>query len=308
MEHKRLQAIRRAAILAMVGNAILAVIKLAVGIATHTLSVIGDGVDSSVDILTSSVPLFASRIISREPNKEFPFGYGRAEAMATSLLAFAILYAGLQLGISSIRQLLNPVLQVEVSLIAIIVTIISIFGKSFLAFSQIKAGRKTQSNMLVANGKNMTADILISVSVLAGLLISHWTGFYGIDAVVTLLISILIIWTAISLFMESNKELMDGLDDTEIYKHIAETASSVEGVEKPHRMRVRKVGVHYMVYMDIELPATMDVARAHQISQEVERKITEQVEGIYDVLVHIEPRGNKEAESYGVCLEDKEEE
>lgn len=308
MEGKRLQAIRRAAILAMVGNAFLAVIKLSVGIATHTLSVIGDGIDSSVDILTSSVPLFASRIISREPNKEFPFGYGRAEAMATSLLAFAILYAGLQLGISSVRQLMNPVPYAGISAVAILVTVISIIGKSYLAFSQIKAGHKTQSNMLVANGKNMTTDILISVSVLAGLLISQWTGFLGIDAIVTLLISVLILWTAISLFMESNKELMDGLDDTDIYRHIAETASSVEGVEKPHRMRVRKIGIHYMVYLDIELPATMDVASAHRISQEVERRIIEQVEGIYDVLVHIEPRGNIETESYGVCLEDKEEE
>jgi cation diffusion facilitator family transporter len=292
----------------MVGNAILAAMKLAVGISTHTLSVIGDGVDSTVDILTSSVPLMASRIISREPNKEFPFGYGRAEATATSLLAFVIFYAGLQLGISSVSRLMNPAPFVAVSLIAVIVTIISIAGKCLLAYSQIRTGRMTRSSMLVANGKNMMADILISISVLVGLLLSSLTGYARLDSIVTLLISFLIIRTAVVLFLESNKELMDGLDNTEIYKQIAELAASVEGVEKPHRMRVRKVGVRLMVYLDIELPATMDVASAHRISQAVEQQISSNVEGIYDVVVHIEPRGNEEQETYGVCLEDKEEE
>jgi cation diffusion facilitator family transporter len=292
----------------MVGNAILAAMKLAVGISTHTLSVIGDGVDSTVDILTSSVPLMASRIISREPNKEFPFGYGRAEATATSLLAFVIFYAGLQLGISSVSRLMNPVPFVAVSLIAVIVTIISIAGKCLLAYSQIRTGRMTRSSMLVANGKNMMADILISISVLVGLLLSSLTGYARLDSIVTLLISFLIIRTAVVLFLESNKELMDGLDNTEIYKQIAELAASVEGVEKPHRMRVRKVGVRLMVYLDIELPATMDVASAHRISQAVEQQISSNVEGIYDVVVHIEPQGNEEQETYGVCLEDKEEE
>jgi cation diffusion facilitator family transporter len=292
----------------MVGNAILAAMKLAVGISTHTLSVIGDGVDSTVDILTSSVPLMASRIISREPNKEFPFGYGRAEATATSLLAFVIFYAGLQLGISSVSRLMNPVPFVAVSLIAVIVTIISIAGKCLLAYSQIRTGRMTRSSMLVANGKNMMADILISISVLVGLLLSSLTGYARLDSIVTLLISFLIIRTAVVLFLESNKELMDGLDNTDIYKQIAELAASVEGVEKPHRMRVRKVGVRLMVYLDIELPATMDVASAHRISQAVEQQISSNVEGIYDVVVHIEPQGNEEQETYGVCLEDKEEE
>ena len=308
MERKRLQAIRRAAILAMAGNALLAAMKLAVGIGTQTLSVIGDGVDSSVDILTSGVPLLASRIISREPNKEFPFGYGRAEATATTLLAFAIFYAGLQLGLSSVRRILDPAPFVSVSFIAILVTIVSIVGKCFLAYGQIRAGRKTKSSMLVANGKNMTADILISVSVLAGLLISRYTGYPRLDPMVTLFISVVIIRTAVGLFLESNRELMDGLDNTDIYQQVADLAASVEGVEKPHRMRVRKVGVRYMVYLDIELPAAMDVASAHQISKEVERTIADHVEGIYDVVVHIEPRGNKEEEAYGVCLEDKEEE
>jgi cation diffusion facilitator family transporter len=250
----------------------------------------------------------ASRIISREPNKEFPFGYGRAEATATSLLAFVIFYAGLQLGISSVSRLMNPAPFVAVSLIAVIVTIISIAGKCLLAYSQIRTGRMTRSSMLVANGKNMMADILISISVLVGLLLSSLTGYARLDSIVTLLISFLIIRTAVVLFLESNKELMDGLDNTEIYKQIAELAASVEGVEKPHRMRVRKVGVRLMVYLDIELPATMDVASAHRISQAVEQQISSNVEGIYDVVVHIEPRGNEEQETYGVCLEDKEEE
>ncbi len=308
MELKRLQAIRRAAIFAMVGNALLAAMKLTVGISTQTLSVIGDGVDSTVDILTSSVPLMASRIISREPNKEFPFGYGRAEATATSLLAFVIFYAGLQLGVSSVGRLMDPAPYVAVPLIAILVTIVSIAGKCLLAYSQIRTGRKTRSSMLVANGKNMMADILISFSVLVGLLLSRLTGYARLDGIVTLLISLLIIRTAFILFLESNKELMDGLDNTDIYKQIAELAASVEGVEKPHRMRVRKVGVRLMVYLDIELPANMDVASAHRISQAVEHQISNNVEGIYDVIIHIEPRGNEEQETFGVCLEDKEEE
>ncbi len=306
MDKERTRVIQRAAMLAMAGNAVLALTKLMVGISTQTLSVLGDGIDSSVDILTSSIPLFASRIIDRKPNKSFPFGYGRIEATATTLLAFAIFYAGLELGLRSIHTIINPKPFQTVSFLAIAVTLFSIAGKMVLAYLQMSTGKKVGSSMLQANGKNMLADIVISISVLAGLLLTQWTGNLYVDGLISLFIAFLIVRTAVNLFVESNKELMDGMDNTDVYQEISRLAAAIEGVEKPHRMRVRKVGIRLMVYLDIELPGDMSVSQAHRLSQAVENNIRDNVEGIYDVVVHIEPTGNIEDETYGVCMDVEE--
>lgn len=307
MIEKRSRIIRRASILAMAGNGLLALAKLWVGLSSQTLSVLGDGVDSAIDVITSSIPLFASRIMDKKPNREYPFGYGRVESTASLLLSFVIFYAGLELGISGVKNVLNPQPFTGIASLALWVTLASIVGKVLLAALQIHQGKKVASPMLMANGKNMLADILISVSVLAGLLASKFTKNPYVDGLITIFIALVIMKTAASLFMENNKELIDGIEDTDVYKQISDLAVEVDGVTMPHRIRARKVGIRLMVYLDIELPPQMTVHKAHEISKEVEDKIRQEMEGIYDVVVHIEPEGNVEDETYGVCIEEREE-
>ena len=286
---------------AIVGNALLAALKLVVGFLSGSFAVIADGIDSASDIVSSIVVLLAARIIAKPPNIKFAYGYQKADTVAAKILSFVIFFAGAQLAWSTTRVLIGESVIEAPSMLAIWVTILSIAGKLILTLFLHRTGKKVESLMLIANARNMRNDILISFSVLGSLLFSVLLQEPLIDRIIALLISVFIMVSAFRIFMKTNVDLMDGIDDTGLYNQLFEAVRQVEGAHHPHRVRARKIGAHYMVNLDIEVDASLSVKEAHDIARRVEKSIKSNLRNIYDVMVHVEPLGNKEEdEKYGI--------
>jgi len=302
---KREQKIIRASWWAITGNSLLAFLKLAAGFISGSYAVIADGIDSLSDIVSSVVVLVAARIISRPPNIKFPYGYKKADTVATKVLSFVIFFAGAQLAYSTIRILVNGTAMDTPGRLAIWVTLISILGKLSLAILLFRTGKKVESTMLTANARNMRNDILLSVSVLASLLFTVILEEPLIDRIIALLISVFIMYEGFRIFMKSNIDLMDGIDNTRVYDKLFESVHSVEGAHNPHRVRARKIGHYYMINLDIEVDPDLPVREAHDIAKNVENSIKSNLKNIYDVMVHVEPLGNlEEDEKYGITETD----
>ena len=123
-----------------------------------SMAVVADGIDSASDILTSVITLITAHIMSRPPDIRYPYGYERADTIASKALSFVIFFAGAQLAISSVTKLIEGGSSEVPSLFAVWVIIASIVGKLLLALYQFKVGKKTGSSMLVANARNMQSD------------------------------------------------------------------------------------------------------------------------------------------------------
>ena len=161
--------------------------------------------------------------------------------------------------------------------------------------------------MLIANGKNMQNDILISSGVLIGLFFAVIFKFPIIDSILAILISLWIMFSAIRIFLEVNNELMDGIKDQSIYNSIFKAVSQTNKAINPHRTRVRKLSSLYVIDMDIEVDGHLSINEAHNIAKEVEQNIKNKIENVYDIIIHIEPKGNIEkAEKYGISNKDIE--
>jgi cation diffusion facilitator family transporter len=106
-EAKRLHDIGLVAWIAIGANTVLAVTKIVGGWVSGSLSVIGDGIDSFGDILSSTLTLVTTLIISRPPDERFPWGRQRADTVATKFLAFVVFFFGAQLSYSSFLGLVN---------------------------------------------------------------------------------------------------------------------------------------------------------------------------------------------------------
>ena len=159
--------------------------------------------------------------------------------------------------------------------------------------------------MLTANARNMRNDILISLSVLLSLVFTIWFDQPLIDRIIALIISVFIMVSAFKIFMKSNIDLMDGIDDPGLYKDLFEAVRQVEGAHNPHRVRARKIGYHYMINLDIEVNGFLSVREAHEIARKVEKSIKSNLRNVYDVMVHVEPVGNEEVdEKLGVSETD----
>ena len=287
--------------IAIAGNFVLALLKITAGLRAGSLAVLGDGIDSTTDIVASGITLFAARIISKPPDREHPYGHFRAETIATETLSFIIFFVGAQLALSSLRHLISGQNGGLPEIAALYVAGISIIGKIALTALLVRSGKQLDSSMLRANGKNMQNDILISAGVLVGVVTTRVFQFPILDSIVALVVSLWIMRTAFTIFMESNLELMDGMGDPSIYPAIFKAVEEISGAANPHRARVRRLGNMYIIDLDIEVSGKKTVAEAHKIAVQVERRIKQRVDNVYDIMVHVEPKGNVELnERYGI--------
>ncbi len=304
MTKDRSYKIREASWIGIIGNAILAIAKIVIGIVSGSLAVIGDGIDTTTDVLTYIITLITARIISKPPDSKFPYGYKKAETSATKILAFIIFFAGAQFLISTSKQMISGEVREMPGMIAIYVTMFSIAGKIILAMWQFKIGKNIDSKMIIANARNMRNDIFISVSVLLGLAVTFILEMPIFDSIIALLVSLWIIKEAFGIYRESNLEMMDGVKDTKVYFKIIKSVEEVTGAHNPHRIRVRNIANLVLIALDIEVDQDIKVKEAHDIAKEVENRLKQNIDNIFDILMHVEPLGNIEQdESFGISKE-----
>jgi len=305
MDQNRIRKIRIASWVGIIGNGILAALKVSVGLLSGSMAVVADGIDSASDIVTSLVTLFTADIIAAPPDREHPWGHSRAETIATKLLSFIIFFAGAQLAVSTVGNLLQRAPRELPGRIALAVTGVSIAGKIFLALHKYRIGRETDSSMLKADAMNMRNDIFLSLAVLTGLTAVFLLKQPVIDTVTGLLLSLWIMKSGFDLFMETSLELMDSVEDHSVYRTVFDAADRTPGVINPHRARIRKLNNLYDIDLDIEVEGTISVMEAHRIAQNVEQNIKKAVQNIFDIMVHVEPEGNVEQdEQFGLTRED----
>jgi len=302
--NRRLAQIRLASWVGIIGNIVLAVVKVVLGLVANSLAVIGDGLDSISDIVTFLVSLFVTDIMSKAPDKEHAYGHHRAEPLATVIIAFLMFFAGAQLLLAAVPRLFTSGTVPLPSVLAVYATVLSVFGKALLSWFQYRMAKRVSSLLLEANGRNMFNDTLISAGVLAGLGLTFWTGKAVFDAILAILVSLWIIKGALAVFLKTTTELMDGVHDSTVYSQVFAAIDGVEGARNPHRARIRMLGGLFLMEVDIQVDGGLTVKEGHDIARQVEESIKGQIENIYDIVVHIEPLHNEEAEKYGVTPEE----
>lgn len=307
-QEARTRLVRTASFIALGGNLLLCILKLAAGFITGSLAVLGDGIDTATDVGIAVMAVLVSFIINKPSDSRYPWGRQRAETIASMVLAFIIIFAGFQLLTASINKLIQVYRGLALLMpqrIAMIVTGVSIVGKLLLALNQYLMGKKAQSLMILANARNMVNDIVISVSVLIGFIISLIFHAPYFDPIIALFVSCLIIKSGITLFIELNVELMDGNTNQQVYEQLFAAVATVPQVKNPHRARIRKMANLWDIDLDIEVDGSMPVSDAHLIAEKTSAVIRNTLGNVYDVVIHIEPYdSDRVGECYGVSAEE----
>lgn len=299
-EIKRNQKLtNRVSITAVIANVLLAIVKVSVGLIFNSMAVLADGVDTTTDILTSSTVLISSLISRKPPDREHPYGHQRAENIGAKVISFVIFYAGISLLIESVKRLINGQYNVLEGFIPLIAAILSVAGKTFLFTIEYSTGKKTKSQAMVAEAKNMRNDIIMSCLVFVGVILNK-LGLAWIDPLVSVVMSFIILKVAWDVFEENAHELMDGLYENEmwIYDRVFDVCKAC-GAYNPHKVRIRKIGGKFDIDMDVEVDGNMTVRQAHEITKCIRKRLSDSKD-IYDVVVHVEPEGNNEKEPYGL--------
>lgn len=274
--------------LSIVGNLFLALIKLIVGFLYSSIALISDGVHSLSDVITSVIGYAGIKISSKPPDKSHPFGHSRFEPMVAFLIGEALLIVAYEIGRNAVHRIIEGG-AIEVNSLMLGVTVLSILLKEAMFRYSVHVGRKLNSQILVADAYHHRSDSLSSVAVLVGLGAQELGFMYG-DAIAGLLVAVFLLKVSLEVILENVRYLTGQAPPFEVCEEIKERALGVPKVLGVHDLRAHYVGSKLHVELHIEVPPELSLKEAHDVSEEVKRRIEELPE-VEMAFVHVDIEG-----------------
>ncbi len=272
----------------IIGNVFLAVIKLVVGLLYSSIALISDGVHSLSDVITSVAGYFGIKIASKPPDRDHPFGHSRFEPLVAFLIGEALLVVAYEIGRDSLMRLLHGE-SIEVNGIMLGVTVLSIMIKEAMFRYSVYVGRKLNSQILIADAYHHRSDVLSSVAVLIGLGLQKF-GFSRGDALAGLVVAVFLVKVSFEIILENVGYLTGRAPPFELCEEIKKRALSVPNVLGIHDLRAHYVGNKLHVELHVEVPPTLSLREAHDVSEEVKKRI-EEIPEVDRVFVYVDIRG-----------------
>jgi cation diffusion facilitator family transporter len=282
----RVQNVRRVLWLVLALNLGVTLIKLMVGFASGALAVVADGFHSIVDSSSNVIGLLGVWVASRPADRNHPYGHQKYESVATLGIGGLLLVAAFEIGQSVAARLLGAEAAPQISPLTIGLMALTFVVNLGITVYETRMGRHLKSDLLLADAAHTRADLWVTLSVIASLVGARF-GLAWLDPLVAGLVVILLTRAAFGILRSSSEVLTDvAVADPDAVRR---AALSVPGVNWVANVRSR--GRSDAVYVDLHVrvnPA-MDTAQAHALASEVERRISADVPGVVDTVVHIEP-------------------
>ena len=262
-------------------------IKFIAYLLTDSVALLSSLVASALDSLASVINFIAIRHALEPADKEHRFGHGKAEPLAGLGQAAFIMGSAIFLIIEGINRLLTPH-EVQQTTIGILVMLVSLGITLALVCYQKYVIRQTGSVAIKADSLHYFSDIAVNIGVIAALLLSTYFGWLLADPVFALLISVYIIHSAWQIVKQSLDQLMDRELSDDDRRKIKQIVEDQPGIMGQHDLRTRASGKDVFIQTHLELDGSMSLHDAHQIAEEVERKIRA-VFPTADIIIHQDP-------------------
>ncbi len=278
---------QRTAQLSVLAAIVLVAVKLATGLATGSLGLIGEALHSGTDLVAALLTLYAVRVSVRPPDREHPFGHGKAEHLAALAEAAFLVVASIVLSVLAVLRLRDGSgVEVDAAWYALVVLVFVIIVDAGRASASYRGAKRYDSPALAANALHFTGDLLGSVAVLSGLLFVR-AGYPQGDAIAALIVAALVVVAAVRLARNNVQVLMDRAPETAASAARDAIARDEPGAEV-RRLRVREAAGSYFVDVVVGVPADAVVGQGHALADGIELAVREALPRA-DVVVHVEP-------------------
>jgi cation diffusion facilitator family transporter len=283
------------ATLSVLSNSMLVFLKIVIGLAIGSVSVISEAIHSGVDLIAAVIAWFAVRTSGKPADDKHPFGHGKIENISGTIEALLIFIAAGWIIYEAVKKLINPRPLEEVNL-GVVVMLISAVMNYIVSQLLFKVGKATESMALQADGWHLRTDVWTSLGVMAGLGLI-WAGqllfpsvnLAWIDPIAAIAVALLIVNAAYRLTLESGRDLLDESLTPEEEEFIRQTIiAHCPPVCGFHRLRTRKAGAQRFIEFHLLVSGEMSVADSHQLT-DVLTHLIEQRFPASSVTIHIEP-------------------
>ena len=271
--------------LSIAGNVILFIVKYWVGLSVDSVAMQADAWHTLSDTLTSLIVLAGFWMAARPPDREHPFGHGRAESIGALIIGTLLAVVAFSFLQDSLMRLFTGD-TVDYSQLSILVFLATVFVKEAMAQVSMYAGRQRDSEVLIADGWHHRSDALTSLFIVIG----AWAGgAYGwIDGALGIMVSLFIFYAAGSILRDVVTSLLGERPRHEMQQRImAAITQTAPEASDIHHMHLHRYGDHREMTLHIRLPDDMPLREAHAIAHRVEQMLHER----FDIAatVHVDP-------------------
>ncbi len=270
-----------------VGLVVLA-LKAYAASATGSIALFSDALESVVNVVTAVVALVAVKLAARPADASLPYGYHKAEYFSAVVIGIFIAVAAIVIFNEAWHGFFEPRL-FDASPLGLGVSVAATGLNAVWAWYLIRIGRTHRSPSLSADGRHLATDVISTLGVLIGVLLTVVTGFAQLDAILAGLVAITILWSGAQLIRQSVIGLMDVAVPAGTLNRIREIISvQADGAIEAHDIRTRQAGKATFIDFHLVVPGAMSVADAHGICDRIEAKLREAVADAM-ITIHVEP-------------------
>ncbi len=277
----------RAAAISVASNTTLVILKLLAGLFSGSVSIISEAIHSANDLLAALVAFWSVRIADRPPDTEHPYGHGKAESISGAIEAGLIVIAAIWIVVEALKKIVSGT-EVEHLGVGTAVMLFSVLLNTLVSRFLFRVAKQEDSLALEADAQHLSTDVMTSLGVAVGLGLVWITGWHWIDPLVAIGVAVLIGRIGWKLTVDAGKHLMDhGLPKSEV-DEIAVILNDEPRIQSWHDLRTRKSGSQRHVDLHIVLPSKSTLMEAHQVADDLEKRIGELL-GSAHVVIHTDP-------------------
>ncbi|MBL8987906.1 MAG: cation transporter, partial [Gemmatimonadetes bacterium] len=252
-------------------------------------ALIADAVESMADLFGSVVVWGGLRISGREADERFPFGYGKAETVATVIVGMLLVGAAVGIGIEAVREIVTP--HHAPAPFTLVVLVLVVVVKETWSRRVFRQAQAAGSSLVAADAWHHRSDALTSVAAFIGISVAliGGPGWEAADDVAALIAAFVILVNGWLIVRPAVFELMDRSPENPLLEQVDAAARSVPEVRDTEKLRIRKMGSALFVEIHVQSEPTMSLRDAHVVSGKVKTAVRRSVPRVVDVLVHMEP-------------------
>ncbi len=270
-------------------NAALAVVKILTGLLGHSYALIADGVESATDVFSSLVLWRGLSVAARSPDREYPFGYGKAESLSAAVISLLLIGAAIGIALQAVREIITPHHAPAPYTLLVLVLVVAV--KEALFRKVFVVGEEVDSPAVKADAWHHRSDAITSAAAMVGIGVAliGGPGWEPADDVAALFASAMILVNGTRLLRPAIQDLMDRAPDQVLLEDVVSVAKTVEGVLATEKVLARRLGGQYRVVLHVEAEPKLSLKEAHELGGRVRSRVVREVPSVMDVLVHMEP-------------------
>ncbi len=283
----RYKSVKRASTLGILCNIFLLIIKGIISFISNSQAMIADAFNSTGDVFTSAMTFIGNKIASIPSDDDHNLGHGKAEYIFSMLMSIVMIFTSLLILKNAVLSIITKA-KYTFSIWLIVVCIVTIITKFILYIYTRSIAIKHKNLLIKTNSNDHRNDCFMTSLTLISSLCSYYNIRY-VDGVVGILITIWIIITSITIFIESYNVLMDKSISNDTKKLVYDIIEKHSEVLKVQHFNSTPIGYRYQISFTIFVDGALSTFESHDIANRLEKEIIKNIEEIYLVVIHVNP-------------------